>query len=112
MTTVSTSQAANTATLAGLRGNVRTAVESIMRTGSARTGSSGFSGGWANKSTWTADTVAACKARGIIVESGNDAPRGGASGEYVRLVADKRKNRSIHQAIAARIDADKTDMAL
>jgi hypothetical protein len=99
MTTVINNQ------LKGLKGNVRSAVESILLTGFARTGSSGYSGGWSSKSVWTADTVAACQERGIIVESGNDAPRGGASGEYVRLVADKRKNRSIHTAITARVEA-------
>lgn len=87
--------------LKGLRGNVKIAVESIITKGFARTGSSGYSGGYANRTIITHLVVTACAERGILVESGNDAPRGGANGEYVRLVSDKRKNRAIHASISA-----------
>lgn len=93
--------------LKGLKGNLKIAVESIITNGFARTGSSGYSGGWANKTIITHLVVRECENRGIIVESGNDAPRGGANGEYVRLASDKRKNRSINAAIAARVEASR-----
>ncbi len=81
--------------LKGLNGNVRTSIVTLINSGMVRTGKSGYSKGWANKSVWTAGVIAACNERGIIIESGNDAPNNGANGEYVRLVADKRKNRQI-----------------
>jgi hypothetical protein len=82
-------------TINNFRGNVKKSLNSLVLTGIAYTGHSGYSKGWASKSVWTADVVAACKELGIEVESGNDAPKGGANGEFVRLVSDKRKNRKI-----------------
>lgn len=76
----------------------------LLRTGSTQTGSSGYSKGWSHKSIWTADVRSLARSMGLRIESGNNAPRGGASGEYVALVADRRYNRIIHayNAIIAR----------
>lgn len=79
------------------RGRGLSALKEIIRTGTARTGSSGYSKGWAHKSIWTSETIAACREIGIAVVNGNDAPRGGASGEYVMLSADRRSNRLLHK---------------
>jgi hypothetical protein len=85
----------------GTRGSVRTSLIELFTTGETTTGTSGYSGGYARKSVWTAETVRQAQAIGLTVESGNNAPRGGASGEYVRLVADRRKNRLAWQCIYA-----------
>lgn len=84
--------------LRDLKGNVRASIQQLINYGTTCTGRSGYSKGWASKSVWTADVVKACEELGIVVEAGNDAPKGGANGEYVRLVADKRKNRNIWAA--------------
>lgn len=86
------------------RGNVRQSLIELASNGATRTGTSGYSKGWSNKSIWTGDVCRACAEIGLVVISGNDAPRGGANGEFVALVADKRKNRLAHkyQALDAR----------
>lgn len=74
-------------------------VRELVNQGITQTGCSGYSKGWKNKSIWTSQTVILAEQLGLVVESFNDAPRGGASGEQVRLVDDKRKNKIIHQLI-------------
>jgi len=94
--------------------NVRVSIDELYQVGFTRTGKSSYSKGWANKSVWTSDVITACKSLGINYEVGNDAPRGGASGEYVRLMADKRKNRKVWAAIDSYrkgIDAAKAAVA-
>lgn len=80
-----------------ITGNARQSIQELVRNGTTRTGSSGYSKGWANKSTWTALTVHHAQRLGLVVEQGNDAPRGGANGEFVKLVDDRRKNKLVHQ---------------
>ena len=91
------------------RGNVRKSLNELIATGYTRTGHSGYSNGWASKSIWTGELLSACQELGIMVESGNDAPKGGANGEFVALSSDKRKNKKIWAEIklaaAARLAA-------
>lgn len=77
--------------------NTMQSVKELITSGFTRTGLSGYSRGWARKSIWTTSVIATCKSIGLHVVSGNDAPRCGANGEYVMLVADKRKNNLLHK---------------
>lgn len=52
---------------------------------SFNTGQSGYSKGWANKSIWTAGTSQILNDLGIKHECGNDAPKGGANGEFITI---------------------------
>lgn len=79
------------------RGKAKGSLINIIKSGSDLTGSSGYSKGWANKSIWTSETSAACREIGLAIICGNNAPRGGANGEYVMLVQDRRKNQLIHR---------------
>lgn len=54
-----------------------------IRTGSARTGSSSYSRGWRHKNVISAHVVLRLRALGYDAVAMNDAPRGGANGEYV-----------------------------
>ncbi len=69
--------------------NERAALQTIVAGGMARTGSSGYSHGYASKNVYTQAVVSLCRKAGIEVVSGNDAPRGGANGEWVKA-ANKR----------------------
>ena len=51
-----------------------------------RTGKSGYSKGWASKSIWTSDVLQVLQGSAIKCVAGNDAPRGGASGEFIEIV--------------------------
>jgi len=86
-------------TINNFKGNVKNSLVQLTTTGQTRTGQSGYSKGWAHKSVWTSEVIAACKELGIEIESGNDAMRGGANGEFIRLVSDKRKNRKIWESM-------------
>lgn len=63
----------------------------LVTTGVTRTGRSGYSGGYATKNVWTADVcMYVCmyaRAAGLNVECDNDAPKGGARGEHVKLLS-------------------------
>lgn len=67
------------------RGNVKTSLTELLNKGSARTGKSGYSKGWASKSIWTSDVTTILSYLKISFATGNDAPRGGANGEYIKL---------------------------
>ncbi len=56
---------------------------SLFKGAIARTGSSSYSKGYVYKAVWTDKVLAICSALRLDVEAGNDAPRGGALGEYV-----------------------------
>ena len=96
-------------TIKNYRGNVKQSLTELTTNGFTRTGKSSFSCGYANKSEWTGAVIVACKELGIEIEFGNDAPRKGANGEFVKLVNDKRKNRKIWAEIktAKELDAAK-----
>ena len=95
-------------TINSYRGNVKKSIIELTTTGYTFTGKSGYSKGWANKSVWTSEVISACKELGIEIESGNDASKGGANGEFVCLVSDKKKNRKIWSEMkAAKIAAKK-----
>lgn len=64
---------------------INNSILELNNNGTTQTGRSGYSKGWANKSIWTSEVAAILDSEGISYERGNDAPRGGASGEYVRI---------------------------
>ena len=57
------------------------------------TGLSGYSKGWSRKSIWTYDVCSLLREVGIKHTFGNNAPRGGASGEYVEITDVRFINR-------------------
>jgi hypothetical protein len=57
----------------------------LITTGYARTGTSGYSKGWAKKSVWTNDTAYILTQLEISHICGNDAPRKGAKGEFIEI---------------------------
>jgi len=61
--------------------------------GSSRTGKSSYSGGYANKSIWTSSVSDLLTKLGITHECCNDAPRGGANGEFVKITDTRFLNR-------------------
>ncbi len=61
--------------------------------GSSRTGKSSYSGGYANKSIWTSDVSNLLIKLAIKHECLNDAPRGGANGESVKITDTRFLNR-------------------
>ena len=68
--------------VSGLRGKIRQSVEEIAQYGYAHTGESARG----MKHIWTKEVANVLRGCGIPTKVGNDAPRGGASGEFV--VAD------------------------
>ena len=70
------------------KGNLKTSLQELLTQLITRTGRSGYSKGWANKSVWTIDVTSTLRSAHIKCERGNDAPRGGANGEFVK-VTDK-----------------------
>lgn len=77
------------------RGLARESLKELFEKGIARTGRSNRYG----KKVWTNEVVTACANLGLIVTWGNDAPRGGANGEYV-MILDTPKNDIIIKFIA------------
>ena len=67
------------------RGLVKTSLIELLNTGFTRTGKSGYSKGWASKSVWSNGVCAALSVESINYQYGNDAPRGGACGEFVKI---------------------------
>jgi len=67
------------------RGNVKTSLTELLYKGFSYTGKSGYSKGWANKSVWTTDVMWILTNLKIKFNAGNNAPRGGANGEFVEL---------------------------
>lgn len=77
-------------------GNARQSTMGIIDSGYSSTGSSGYSKGWSHKSIWTLNAWSSCHDLGLSVSSGNNAPRGGANGEYISLDADRPENALIY----------------
>ena len=75
--------------VSGLRKkNLRTSVAHLLSDGFTRTGSSGWiSRRGASKEIWTDEISDILSKLGIEHECGNDAPRGGANGEYVKVTS-------------------------
>lgn len=65
--------------------NINNSIAELNMSAFTRTGSSGYNKGWAKKSVWTDQVCQVLDAEGISYERGNDAARGGANGEYVRI---------------------------
>lgn len=67
--------------------NVRSSLEGLLMYGKTTTGSSSWISKrrGASKDVWTDEVSAVLKRLGIAHECGNDAPRGGANGEYVKI---------------------------
>ena len=86
-----------------------------IETGSSRTGKSSYSKGWANRTTWTLSVSALLSQIGIAHECLNDAPRGGANGEFIKIT-DKRflnriKKYNVLKADEARVAAEEVAKA-
>ena len=71
-----------------------------------RTGHSGYSKGWASKSVWTMKVCMALDSAKIKYVYGNDAPRGGANGEYVQIT-----DKVLLKQIEARMKPIREDIA-
>lgn len=65
--------------------NLQYSLQQILKTGEARTGKYTGKGRFSTKSVWTSEVSAYLNRMGIPHCCGNDAPRGGANGEYVRV---------------------------
>lgn len=89
--------------LTARKGNVRDSLRDLLTYGTTITGSSGYSGGWAKKSIWTGQTAIAAQDLGLSVITGNNAPRGGAGGEFVALSENREENKEVHDFIYARV---------
>lgn len=75
-------------TVSGLRGSNRNAIERILDDGIARTGESSIRrGGWKSKAIWTEAVSNILTRFNIEHICGNDAPRGGANGEFVQVTS-------------------------
>lgn len=76
--------------VSGLRkNNLRTSVAQLLSDGFTRTGSSGWISvrRGASKDIWTKEISDILTNMGIEHKCGNDAPRGGANGEYVKVTS-------------------------
>lgn len=83
------------------RGNIRKSLEKIINGYTViRTGYSGYAKGWARKQVWTMVLSGELQRLKIKHAIGNDAPRGGASGEYVRIT-DKVLLKQVAAHVAA-----------
>lgn len=74
------------------RGKVKSAINMLLATGKARTGESSYSCGRGHKSLWTEEVAYVLRKHNISFECGNDAPRGGANGEFVKLTGKVLKD--------------------
>lgn len=75
-------------------GKIKESLQILAYTGVCRTGSSSSSKGWAKKDIWTDGVCKILESINIPFEIGNDAPRGGAAGEFVKI-----KNGALKKAI-------------
>jgi hypothetical protein len=89
-TTISTKVSSK---LKNYKGKVRQSLTELFTHGTTCTGESGYRKSRAFKDIWTAETIKASHEIGLTVHSGNSFPRGGAGGEWVKLVEDGRKNK-------------------
>lgn len=74
------------------KGKVKSAISKLLLTGKARTGESSYSCGRGHKSIWTDEVAYVLRKNNISFECGNDAPRGGANGEFVKLTGKVLKD--------------------
>ena len=74
------------------KGNVKSAISMLLLTGKARTGESSYSYGRGHKRIWTDVIAYVLRENHISFECGNDAPRGGANGEFVKLTGKVLKD--------------------
>jgi len=95
-TTISTKVSSK---LKNYKGKVRQSLAELFTQGTTCTGESGYRKSRAYKDIWTAQTVFAAHEIGLTVHSGNCYPRGGAGGEWVKLVEDGRKNKLAQQCM-------------
>ena len=89
-TTISTKVSSK---LKNYKGKVKQSLQELFIHGTTCTGESGYRKSRAFKDVWTAETIKAAHEIGLTVHSGNSFPRGGAGGEWVKLVEDGRKNK-------------------
>lgn len=73
---------------------------SLINAGSIRTGYYQGSGRHTKAVDNTAMVIVYAKKAGLIIETYNDAPRGGVAGNVVKLVDDRRKNKLVWANIA------------
>lgn len=74
------------------KGNVKSSINILLATGKARTGESSYRAGYAHKHIWTDVVAYILRNNRISFECGNDAPRGGANGEFVKLTGKVLKD--------------------
>lgn len=74
----------------GITGNTLISLRELFSNGYCRTGKSYFKSRSPYKHVWTSKVILVLEILGIQFESGNDAPRGGANGEYVKLLNLKK----------------------
>jgi hypothetical protein len=86
--------------LKNYKGKVKNSLQDLFIHGTTCTGESGYRKSRAYKDIWTAETIKAAHEIGLTVHSGNCYPRGGAGGEWVKLVEDGRKNKLAQQCMA------------
>jgi hypothetical protein len=96
-TTISTKVSSK---LKNYKGKVKNSLQELFIHGTTCTGESGYRKSRAFKDIWTAETIKAAHEIGLTVHSGNSFPRGGAGGEWVKLVEDGRKNKLAQQCRA------------
>lgn len=77
--------------VARMKGHIHSALvvnslRELIEKGFTRTGRSGCSGGYSTKNVWSNEVLRHALTIGLNVEKDNDAPRGGANGELVRVV--------------------------
>ena len=86
--------------LKNYKGKVRQSLAELFTQGTTCTGESGYRKSRAFKDIWTSEVIRAAHEIGLTVHSGNCYPRGGAGGEWVKLVEDGRKNKLAQQCMA------------
>lgn len=67
------------------RGLVKESLIELLNKGITTTGKSGYSKGWSNKRIWSRDVALQLEIIGVKFEQGNNAPRGGACGEFIKI---------------------------
>lgn len=102
--------------VSGLRkNNLRTSVAQLLSDGFTRTGSSGWISvrRGASKEIWTQEISDILTKIGIAHECGNDAPRGGANGEFVKVTSPAfvKVVKKVQAERKARWEAEKKEAA-
>jgi hypothetical protein len=98
-------------TVSGLRKRkVRVSIDDLLNRGTTRTGESYYNyGGGATKNIWTNDVHMILDGLGIAHECGNNAPRGGANGEYVKITSPAflKTVKQVQAELRAKAEADR-----